>query len=114
VLPWVKVSRVSRMTKVQTLEEIRSLVGPICQEYDVVTELYVYGPFAQGTQREESQVNLLVDGPITDVETITEMDERFTTAFGREVTLSRMKALALSPSKLRIQQEKKLVYEKKT
>lgn len=43
-----------------TLNEIRRIIVPIAQKYDL-SAVYLFGSYARGTAREDSDLDLLVD-----------------------------------------------------
>ena len=43
-----------------TLDEIRRIIVPIAQKYDL-SAVYLFGSYARGTAREDSDLDLLVD-----------------------------------------------------
>ena len=45
-----------------TLDEIRHIITPIAQKYNL-SAVYLFGSYARGTAREESDLDLLVDLP---------------------------------------------------
>ena len=97
-----------------TLDEIRSIITPIAQKYNL-SAVYLFGSYARGTAREDSDLDLLVDlsGQTDLLQTFTLLYDDLTEAFRKPIDLVTMGAI-LQASKMPSEDSfKKTVLEEK-
>lgn len=74
-----------------TLDEIRRIITPIAQKYNL-SAVYLFGSYARGTAREDSDLDLLVDlsGQTDLLQTFTLLYDDLTEAFRKPIDLVTM------------------------
>lgn len=82
---------------IYTLDEIRRIITPIAQKYNL-SAVYLFGSYARGTAREDSDLDLLVDlsGQKNLLRTFTFLYDDLTEAFQKPIDLVTMGAILQS------------------
>ena len=97
-----------------TLDEIRRIITPIAQKYNL-SAVYLFGSYARGTAREDSDLDLLVDlsGQTDLLQTFTLLYDDLTEAFRKPIDLVTMGAILQASKMPSEDSSKKTVLEEK-
>ena len=104
---------------VYTIEEIRSIVAPIAEKYQLKA-VYLFGSYARGTATDRSDIDLIVDTTGTDLDTLFKLGgvyNDFADAFCKPVdmiTVSSLEQPTARPSEIgfrkNVMEERMTVY----
>ena len=99
---------------IYTLDEIRRIITPIAQKYNL-SAVYLFGTYARGTAREDSDLDLLVDlsGQKNLLRTFTFLYDDLTEAFQKPIDLVTMGAILQSSKMPSEESFKKTVLEER-
>lgn len=99
---------------IYTLDEIRRITTPIAQKYNL-SAVYLFGSYARGTAREDSDLDLLVDlsGQKNLLRTFTFLYDDLTEAFQKPIDLVTMGAILQSSKMPSEESFKKTVLEER-
>ena len=99
---------------IYTLDEIRRIITPIAQKYNL-SAVYLFGSYARGTAREDSDLDLLVDlsGQKNLLRTFTFLYNDLTEAFQKPIDLVTMGAILQSSKMPSEESFKKTVLEER-
>jgi len=74
------------MTKVQNVNDVAQLVQEIAAKRHL-KQVYVFGSFARGEQREGSDVDMIITGPVQTYSELWDLQDELTEALHRPVDL---------------------------
>ncbi|MDU4203490.1 MAG: nucleotidyltransferase domain-containing protein [Negativicoccus succinicivorans] len=83
-----------------SLSEIKERIIPVCEKYDI-PEVYIFGSYADGTARPDSDVDLIIDstnvkGYLHLIQIINSMEEQL----GKKVDIVTLNALRKNANKI--------------
>lgn len=85
---------------VYSIEKIREIIVPIAQKYHIPA-IYLFGSYARGEAREDSDIDFLVDTIGTELTSLLKLGALYCDleeAFGKEVDLVTVRAIMQEPA----------------